>query len=107
VVALDLCDVTVERNYRHKFIKFVAKPIDEYFEPEQEEIVLVVESTESSELPVIDPWLHSEECDSETELRTELACSRIPQEVLQSTTSQVQRSSINFKKKVNVLLPHI
>jgi hypothetical protein len=54
----------MERNYRHKFIKFVTKSIDEYFEPEEGEIDLVVESTESSELPVIDPWLHSEECDS-------------------------------------------
>jgi hypothetical protein len=69
VVALDLCDVPIERNYRHKFIKFVTKSIDEYFEPEEEEIDLVVESTESSELPVIVPWLHSEECDSFRRMR--------------------------------------
>jgi hypothetical protein len=107
VVALNLCDVPIERNYRHKRIKFVTKSIDEYFEPEEEEIDLVVESTELSDFPVIDPWLHSEGRDSETELTTELANSRIPQEVLHSTTSQVRRPSINFKKKVNVLFSHI
>jgi hypothetical protein len=99
--------VAIERNYEHPFIKFVPNKVVQYFEQEEGEEELDGAICESSELPSMGPWFHLEEWDSETELSTEHAYTRIPPEILQTSPLPIQSQSSELQDEASAFVAHI